>query len=246
MNEQQTKTDQLIHLINPLIVQLGYEVVYLEIINNRQRTLRIFIDFNETGLSHHSDSLPISLEEVPAGSPLEAIPLKTIGIEDCVKVTRALDEPLDQLPEVEALFKGPYELEVSSPGVDRPLRTPRDYERFLGKEARIHVYRPLSAEELNNANYQSRNPKQKNFFGILKGFRENRVLLEVSNTSPAEKSALKHSGKKTQKKGKAGNGLEKNTLVPLTNSAEEVAIPLPLISKANLEPRFIEFGDERE
>ncbi len=224
MNEKQTKTEQLIDLINPLIAQLGYEVVHLEVVNSRQRVLRIFIDFTESGTESQA-----------------------IGIEDCVKVTRALDEPLDQLSEIEALFKGPYELEVSSPGVDRPLRTQRDYERFCGKEARIHVYRPLSAEELDNASYQTRNPKQKNFLGTLKGFRDNRVLLEISNQGSAAKPASKTSLKKAQKKGKAGNGSEKDMVSPQTNSAEEVAIPFPLISKANLEPQFLGFdGDERE
>jgi len=225
MNEQQTKTDQLINLINPLIAQLGYEIVHLEMINHRNKTLRIFIDFNES-----SESLPND-----SGTLDSAV--KAIGIEDCVKVTRALDEPLDQLPEIEALFKGAYELEVSSPGVDRPLRTPRDYQRFSGKEARIHVYRPLTAEELNNESYQTRNPKQKNFLGTLKGFHENRVILEIAQTS----------GKKPQKKGKARNGSEKDKAEPLTNSAEKVAIPFPLIAKANLEPQFIDFGgNERE
>lgn len=218
MNEQQTKTEQLINLINPLVAPLGYEVVYLEILTNRQRTLRIFIDFAQ--------------DEGQA-----------IGIEDCVKVTRALDEPLDQIPEIEALFKGPYELEVSSPGVDRPLRTAQDYTRFNGKEVRIHVYRPLSAEELHNSEYQVKNPKQKNFLGTIKGFQENSVLLEISQSSAGAKSS-KASGKKSQKKGKAGNGSEKDTALTSTNSAEEVSIPFPLIAKANLEPRFE--IDERE
>jgi ribosome maturation factor RimP len=223
MNEQQNRTEQLIDLINPLVSPLGYEVVYLEVLNHRQKTLRVFIDFKD---------------------PVED---KAIGIEDCVHVTRALDEPLDQLPEIEAIFKGAYELEVSSPGVDRPLRTPRDFERFKGREVRIHVFRPLSAEELTNADYQTKNPKQKNFLGTLKGFQESRVLLEISpqgSTQALSKSAQK----KARKKSNDANGTSKEASLLSTKSVDEVSIPFPLIAKANLEPDF-EIGpetDERE
>ncbi|MGZ3687812.1 MAG: hypothetical protein ACXWPM_12960 [Bdellovibrionota bacterium] len=178
--------EALIEAISVLIRPLGYEVVHLEVQTHRQKTLRLFIDFQE------------------------ARDGQAIGIEDCVKVTKALDEPLDALPEVNRVFgEGAYELEVSSPGVDRPLRTARDYERFAGRDVRVHVFRPLTADELHNAGYQKKNPKQKNFLGRLMGLRDQKIVLQVAAT---------------------------------TKSAEEVSIPLPLISKANLEPEF-DFGE---
>ena len=55
----------------------------------------------------------------------------TIG--DCTKISRELGTLLD----VYDVLPGPYNLEVSSPGLDRPLKKPRDFERFKGKKVRI-------------------------------------------------------------------------------------------------------------
>lgn len=202
--------EKLIQLITPCVHPLGYEVIYIELQTHRQKTLRIFIDHLQPG----------------AG----------IGIEDCVKVSRALDEFLEQSSEIQALLPGAYELEVSSPGVDRPLRSASDYERFAGREVRIHTYRPLSAEELENKDYQAKNPKQKNFLGTLVGLREGKVVLSFSSKTQG-----------TQKSGKKSGASKKAALE--TNSVEgvQILIPLPLISKANLEPNFdFEASDERE
>ena len=117
---------------------------------------------------------------------------RTIGIEDCVKVTRALDEALDQIPEIEGIFHGAYELEVSSPGVDRPLRRKKDFERFAGKLVRLHTFRALSEEEIGNREYFSRNSKQKNFVGELKGMNGDRIKLAISQGEKA--SAKKKKG----------------------------------------------------
>jgi ribosome maturation factor RimP len=222
---------RLIELISPLIFPLGYRIIDLEIQSHRQKILRIFIDHLESSLE-------------PAAGP-EKVGTGKIGIEDCVRVSKALDEPLDQIPEVGSLLSGAYELEVSSPGVNRALRMSGDFEKFAGSRVRIHVYRPLTAEELNNAIYQAANPKQKNFLGILSGFRESKVVLSLSLGE-----------KKSKKEGKPAKraGTKKSDSLP-TNSEEEaiimnnklIMIPLPLISKANLEPEFdFEGSDERE
>ncbi len=63
-----------------------------------------------------------------------------VSVDDCARVTRELRdwfEGRDDLP-------GDYDLEVSSPGVERPLVRPRDYERFAGREVRLKGYGPLS------------------------------------------------------------------------------------------------------
>lgn len=205
--------DHLIELINPWVASLGYQIIHLEVQTHRQKTLRLFIDF-----------LHPSTE-------------KKIGIEDCASVSRALDEKLDQIQEIESLFHGAYELEVSSPGADRPLRTAEDFQRFSGREVRLHVFRPLSIEELENKQYQDQNPKQKNFFGTLVGLQEGKVVLLISNHD------RKGIYKATRKRKANLSALQQ------TNSEEgfQVKIPLPLISKANLEPQFdFEGSDERE
>ena len=59
-----------------------------------------------------------------------------IGLDDCVRVTRHLSDLLDV--ELEENY-GPYNLEVSSPGPDRPLVKPADFERFKGNTAKIRT-----------------------------------------------------------------------------------------------------------
>lgn len=59
--------------------------------------------------------------------------IEPITIEDCERVSRVAGPLLDRAN----LIEGPYELEVSSPGAERPLRDRRDYDRFNGKRVNI-------------------------------------------------------------------------------------------------------------
>jgi len=61
-----------------------------------------------------------------------------VTLDDCARVSRQLGDLLDVQLETE----GPYRLEVSSPGVDRPLGLPTDFDRFKGREATIRTVRP--------------------------------------------------------------------------------------------------------
>ncbi len=60
-------------------------------------------------------------------------------VDDCASVSRAISTLL----EVDDPIKGAYTLEVSSPGIDRPLVRIRDFERFLGFQAKIEINQPL-------------------------------------------------------------------------------------------------------
>jgi ribosome maturation factor RimP len=84
-----------------------------------------------------------------------------IQLADCEKVNRILDVFLDEKDPIE----GPYNLEVSSPGVERPLKKKADYQRFAGREARIHMYAAFQGA--------------KKLEGILQGLRDDEVLLQV-------------------------------------------------------------------
>ena len=93
----------------------------------------------------------------PAGTPEESV-----SIDDCEQVNREISTILD----VEDPLPFAYTLEVSSPGLDRPLRNAADYERFRGRRAKIVV-----REAVDNQNA---------FEGRLCGVEDAHVLLEGS------------------------------------------------------------------
>ena len=94
----------------------------------------------------------------PASTPEESV-----SIEDCEQVNREISTILD----VEDPFPFAYTLEVSSPGLDRPLRGVPDYERFSGRLVKIVVSEAVD--------------KQKAFEGRLRGVEGDAVLLEASS-----------------------------------------------------------------
>lgn len=90
-----------------------------------------------------------------------------VGLEDCAAVSRELSDVLDaQMPEL-----GPYHLEVSSPGPNRPLSRPSDFERFRGRRAKIRTRAPIGG--------------QKNFSGTLEGVSDGAVRLNLGRTTIA-------------------------------------------------------------
>lgn len=82
-----------------------------------------------------------------------------ITVDDCEIVNRALSDLLDEKDFIEES----YILEVSSPGLGRPLKKERDFERSLGEEVEIRTYRMVE--------------KQKEFRGILKSYDKNTVTI---------------------------------------------------------------------
>ena len=67
-----------------------------------------------------------------------------ITLDDCQIVNDALTDVIDQ----EDPIKTPYIFEVSSPGIDRPLKTDRDFERYKGTDVEIHLYAPIDKSKL--------------------------------------------------------------------------------------------------
>jgi len=92
-----------------------------------------------------------------------ATPEESVSIEDCAQVNREMSVILD----VEDPLPFAYTLEVSSPGLDRPLRGAGDYSRFAGRLAKVVV-----KEAVDN---------QKAFEGRLRGVDTGDVLLEASS-----------------------------------------------------------------
>ncbi len=86
-----------------------------------------------------------------------------VMLEDCEKVSRQISAVLD----VEDPISGEYTLEVSSPGVDRPLFTLDHYKRFTGQKAELRLRIPFDG--------------RRKFSGIISGVEADEVILQVDN-----------------------------------------------------------------
>ncbi len=121
----------------------------------------------EAGLQPIADEQQIEIIEIEfkqGREPSLTVYIDTEGGVDlniCEKFHRAIDEKLD---EIDPTFGAPYTLNVSSPGLDRPLKTDRDFQKCMGEMVEVKLFAPL---------------KGKKFFeAILKGHDEACVLLE--------------------------------------------------------------------
>ena len=86
-----------------------------------------------------------------------------IGVDDCKAVSYQVSGLLD----VEDPIRGHYTLEVSSPGLDRPLFRARDYERFAGHEVKLRLSVPVDG--------------RRRFTGTLVGLRDEQVVVKMED-----------------------------------------------------------------
>lgn len=89
-----------------------------------------------------------------------------VDLDTCEKFHNAITEPID---EFDPSFGDPYTLNVSSPGLDRPFKTSRDFERNLKKEVEVKLYAPLKGKKFLE--------------GVLEEFDENSVTLSIKGES---------------------------------------------------------------
>jgi ribosome maturation factor RimP len=95
-----------------------------------------------------------------------------ITLDDCASVSRELSEILD----VEDFIQGHYSLEVSSPGLNRPLRAEKDFLRYLGKLVRIKTYDLFPDDDQN---------PRKTFLGELLGCKDGVVRIRLTEGQTA-------------------------------------------------------------
>jgi ribosome maturation factor RimP len=86
-----------------------------------------------------------------------------VGLEDCEAVSRAVETPL----EVEDIVGHAYHLEVSSPGLERPLKKPEHFQRAEGRVVRVKTFAPLGE------------PPRRNFRGVLTAVVDDGVTVDV-------------------------------------------------------------------
>ncbi len=94
-----------------------------------------------------------------------------ITLADCERVSREVEGLLD----VEDPIPQGYRLEVSSPGLDRPLVKPADFERFAGSQARVQLIAPLAG-----------GTGRRKFQGVLRGMQGGNVVLETFDAGKVE------------------------------------------------------------
>jgi ribosome maturation factor RimP len=104
----------LMELLDPVAEAAGYEIVRLRLMGGNTRRLQIMAERPD-----------------PDGGPGH------MDVDDCAKLSRAVSEVLDAADPI----AGEYVLEVSTPGVDRPLTRLKDFEAFEGYEARLELDR---------------------------------------------------------------------------------------------------------
>jgi ribosome maturation factor RimP len=139
--------EALAELIGRRVEAMGFELVELEVAGSKARPiLRVYLD--------RPDSKP--------GKP-------GVSIEDCTSVSRALEPELDAREDL----SDRYVLEVSSPGVDRPLTRPRDYDRFAGQVVALRGKAALAG-------------RAKRLQGTLLGLRDDRAALRLDGGEEVE------------------------------------------------------------
>ncbi len=95
-----------------------------------------------------------------------------VNLEDCERVSNQLSTELD----VEDFIQYSYTLEVSSPGLDRPLLSEQHYRKYAGKKVKIRTYEPIGG--------------QRNFKGRLIGFTDGIVSIEVDAAKNEKKKIM--------------------------------------------------------
>ena len=124
---------KLLELINPIITDMGFELVRLRLISGKEITLQI----------------------------MAARPHGFINVDECAELSTAISALLD----VEDPIIDTYSLEVSSPGIDRPLTKIKDFEDFEGYDARLETVELIDG--------------RKRFKGTLAGINGSEILINI-------------------------------------------------------------------
>ena len=139
--------NRLISIVEPVVQSAGLELVDLRfLLEQGGWVLRVQID------------LPI--DQV---TDVTQVPTERVSLVECEEMSRELSAVLD----VDDPIAQAYHLEISSPGIDRPLRTAAHFAHFAGSEAKIQLSVPL----------QLAAGERRNFKGVLKGMVDGRVAI---------------------------------------------------------------------
>lgn len=141
--------NRLISIVEPVVVAAGLELVDLRfLLEQGGWVLRVQIDLPIAGIA--------DLTQVPA---------ERISLTQCEAISRELSAVLD----VDDPIAQAYSLEVSSPGIDRPLRTAGHFRQFIGSDAKIQLGVPLVLAT----------GERRNFKGTLKAISDDDAMVTI-------------------------------------------------------------------
>ena len=144
---------RLITIIEPVLEAAGFALVDLRfILEQGGWVLRVQVD-----------------RPLDQWGDITEVPSDRVDLHDCENLSRELSAVLD----VEDPIPQAYHLEVSSPGIDRPLRTAEHFTHFTGSEAKIQLAVPLHLET----------GERKNFKGVLRGVVDDNVSIECDGVT---------------------------------------------------------------
>jgi ribosome maturation factor RimP len=147
------KLDEIRNAAHRVAASHGLDVVDIEFLGPaKERTLRVYLEKNAEGRARLKEQVAAGGEELPEAlreGTLSPEQLSGITHEDCAEFSRDFGVLLD----VEDLVPGAeYTLEASSPGLDRKLTRPDEFERFAGSLIKVQTFEPIR----NNRHWQGR------------------------------------------------------------------------------------------
>jgi ribosome maturation factor RimP len=150
-------------LAEPYVRDAGFDLIEVQFGREQQGSvLRLFID-------RPVPDRPPTAADAAAGegasSPGSGTNPTVISVDDCERVSRDVSAALD----VSDKISHAYQLEVSSPGLDRPLRRERDFARFVGESARVRLEVGVEG--------------RRNFSGTIRGAKDGHVEIACDGRS---------------------------------------------------------------
>jgi ribosome maturation factor RimP len=138
-SESKARVERVRSRVTPVVAREGFELIDVELTSEHGRAiLRLYID-----------TIPPGTKE------------RGVTVDDCSHVSRIVGDLLD----IEEIIDGQYHLEVSSPGLFRPLTKPEHFDRVIGALVKVKTYEKVDGRRV--------------FTGILKGHEKGMLKLEV-------------------------------------------------------------------
>lgn len=158
-------TDIVGDLLDGFLDENGYELYHTEFVKEgRDWFIRVYVDLKNSIDAEGNEQY--------------------ISIEDCEKVSRYLSDKLDEADPIEQN----YFLEVSSPGMDRPLIKPEHYRRYVGQEVEIKLYKAIRGVKNIAGVLEDFAPQGKDYRITVRDHNDEEWIMQLSEVAKASKA----------------------------------------------------------